>query len=454
MQLSHDQEHALEQAAKWMSGASPPEYERGERGAYYTVGTAHGHPVFSVGGYAGTGKTTILRHLADDRPRAALVTPTHKAAQVLRAKLPVAHGARVQTFHSLIYSPEPLYTCGKRGAPMQLIDCGCPDPDHCECTPAFSPCDSHARQAPDDRYCDPTEELKFNKRKFLAGRIDLMVVDEASMLTEQEVNDLRSYGVPVLLCGDHGQLPPVKAKMNPWIEHPTVTLTVNHRQEDATGIPSAAVLARESGKISLGVHGSSCHVIAASSDAAEQLLERFRPDARSSTLLVQYNKTRASLNKFFHEKLSAGARLHKIVPGERIISLDRQEDVQELDADGQVVNETLIRNGTLATVTEVVSVNSRYTTVTAVLDWDWKGREQVPVLLKMATEQFGKPEQVSYRLKPRGAGLWDYAYASTVHRAQGSEYDRVIILQETKGDKRSLYTAVTRARKALVVLVM
>lgn len=461
MQLSHDQEHALEQAAKWLSGVAAPTYEKRydkDTGDVYTytVGTSHGYPVFSVGGYAGTGKTTILRHLADNHPSAALVTPTHKAAQVLRAKLPVAHGARVQTFHSLIYSPDPQYTCGKRGErmdPPQPVSCACDNRNTCTCTPFFSPCARHAKQAPDGRYCDPYEELKFSKRQFLAGSVSLIVVDEASMLDEAAVNDLRSYGVPVLLCGDSGQLPPVKSTMNSWIQNPTVSLTVNHRQEDATGIPGAAVLARESGTISLGVHGSSCHVIAASSDAAEQLLERFRPDARNSTLLVSYNRTRAGLNKFFHEKISVGAKSHTIVPGERIISLGRQDDAQELDEEGQVVHETLIRSGTFATVTQVISAGPKVTMLTATLDWDWLGRENVPFLLEVATEQFGRPDQLSYKTRPPRAALWDYAYALTVHKAQGSEFSRVVILQETKGDKRSLYTAVTRARDALVVLV-
>jgi hypothetical protein len=140
--------------------------------------------------------------------------------------------------------------------------------------------------------------------------------------------------------------------------------------------------------------------------------------------------------------------------GERIIALDRQEDVQELDSDGNVVNETLIHNGTLATVTKIISTGPRYHLIQAKLDIDWKGRTDTEVLLKVATEQFGVPEQLNYRTKPRGAALWDYAYALTVHKAQGSEFSQVIVFQETIGDKRWLYTACTRARDALIVLTL
>lgn len=457
MQLSSDQEEALKYVAHWQAGSTPPIYStetRNGRRRDIVVGTNHDYQVCSVGGYAGTGKTTILREIASDNPCAVLVTPTHKAAQVLRSKLPPALASRVQTFHSLIYTPDPKVTCEITGSPMQIIDCGCPDDEQCECETKLEPCKYHGARPEgwDAQLCEPKEHLKFVKREHLTGQHDLIIVDEASMLTEQEVNDLRSFGLPLLLVGDHGQLPPVKAKMNPWITNPGFTLTINHRQGEESGIPDAAEEARTYGVLGSDRYGSACYVRAVNSNDAQSLLDRFQPDAREATILVQYNKTRANLNLYFHEKdYGTNAVLY---PGERIIALERQEEAQELDAQGRVINETLIHNGTLATVTSIISTGPRYSMIEAKLDQDWQGRPDVPVLLRVATEQFGKPEQLNFRLKPGGAALWDYAYALTAHKAQGSEFDNVVVWQQTSGDKRWMYTACTRARQALIVLVL
>lgn len=449
MKLSPDQEQALEQVGNWLAAAPLPVYEteiRNGKQRSFTVGTAFGYPVCSVGGYAGTGKTTILRYAAESNPNAVLVTPTHKAAQVLRSKLPGSMGARVRTFHSLIYSPDPRFTCGVSNQEMMLLDS-----DDEEEHVLLSPCNFHVKvhNAVDDSLCDPKEHLKFVKRQQLQGMHDLIIVDEASMLTEQEVNDLRSFGLPVLLVGDHGQLPPVKAKMNPWIASPKITLTVNHRQGEESGIPAAAVDARNDGVLRECSYGSAARVLSVRDPAVSGLLDRFRPDARNYTFLVQYNRTRAALNQMFHDRQYGEQTL---APGDRIISLERQEEAQELDDAGNVVNETLIHNGTLATVTAVLTDGPRYSMIEAELDNDWRGNPGTKVLLKVATEQFGKPEQLSFRTKPHGAALWDYAYALTAHKAQGSEFDNVIVWQETPGDKRWLYTAVTRAKQALIVL--
>lgn len=441
MHLSPDQELAVEYVQKWMQNAGYPEYTADARGNNITVGTSHDYAVCSVGGYAGTGKTTVLQRLAETYPSAVLVTPTHKAAQVLRRKLAGPGAVRVRTFHSLIYTPESTFRCCTSGNEME------PGPEEGQ----LLPCNYHVKyhDAEDDRLCDPQEELKFLKLPYLRGRHDLVIVEEAGMLTEREVNDLRSYGLPVLLTGDHGQLPPVKAKMNPWIEHPSVTLTVNHRQGEDSGIPEAADEARVHGVLYGNSYGSSVRVLEAGSEECRNLLDRFRPDAKEATFLVQFNKTRAALNRYFRQQYGYSEILE---PGDRLIALERQEDVQVVDSYGDVTGETLLFNGMLATVKEQLKETERTVTVIAELDADILGNAGTRVLLRIAKEQLGRPDGLPYRLKPPGSSLWDYAYALTAHKAQGSEFDNVIVWNEQPGDKRWLYTACTRARRGLVVL--
>ncbi len=50
---------------------------------------------------------------------------------------------------------------------------------------------------------------------------------------------------------------------------------------------------------------------------------------------------------------------------------------------------------------------------------------------------------------------FEFAYAVTCHKAQGSEYDFVVVFDESRifdDGARWLYTAITRAKKRLVIL--
>src|ERR1700722_3255496 len=84
MEFSPDQQNAIDEIQAWHGC-----FDNG-KGRQLTLG-----------GYAGCGKTTVVNHLAQEWPHAAVVCPTGKAAQVLRSK-----GTQAQTAHSLIYIPK------------------------------------------------------------------------------------------------------------------------------------------------------------------------------------------------------------------------------------------------------------------------------------------------------------------------------------------------------------
>jgi hypothetical protein len=113
----------------------------------------------TLGGYAGTGKTTVLLALADALPDFAVVAFTGRAASVLRQR-GVDWAA---TIHSTIYRPTVLDDGSVRFRLKPRGDVNC--------------------------------------RGFL--------VDEASMVGSQLQRDLASFGLPIVYFGDHGQLPPV-----------------------------------------------------------------------------------------------------------------------------------------------------------------------------------------------------------------------------------------------------
>ena len=118
--------------------------------------------IFRLFGYAGTGKTTLARHLAEAVDgKVQFAAFTGKAALVMRSK--GCHGA--STIHSLIYRAR----------------------ESGEEIPSFDLWD----EAP-------------------ASKAELIVIDECSMVDAELGRDLMSFGVPLLVLGDPAQLPPIQ----------------------------------------------------------------------------------------------------------------------------------------------------------------------------------------------------------------------------------------------------
>src|SRR6202035_5203735 len=133
-------------------------------------------------GYAGTGKTTLARQVAEGADGKVLFAAfTGKAALVMRSK--GCFGAT--TIHSLIYKPQESATA----------------------TPSFELWD----EAP-------------------ASKAALIVIDECSMVDAELGRDLLSFGVPLLVLGDPAQLPPIQGGGFFTEADPDVMLTEVHRQ--------------------------------------------------------------------------------------------------------------------------------------------------------------------------------------------------------------------------------
>lgn len=137
----------------------------------------HQH-IMTIGGYAGSGKSTCLSHLTDLFPNFAVCCYTGKAANVLRKK----GVAEANTIHSTIYD--------------------CKE-------------DSRGRIK---FYLKPRHKLGF----------DGFFIDEASMVSEEIFKDLCSYDLPLVFVGDHGQLEPIGSDFN-LMKKPEYVLETIHR---------------------------------------------------------------------------------------------------------------------------------------------------------------------------------------------------------------------------------
>ncbi len=151
-------------------------------GSIQSRASATSRPIFRLFGYAGTGKTTLAKHIAEGVDGKVLFAAfTGKAALVMRRK----GCASASTIHSLIYKAR----------------------ESGEEVPSFDLWDD----AP-------------------ASKAKLIVIDECSMVDPELGRDLMSFGVPVLVLGDPAQLPPIQGGGFFTDAEPDVMLTEVHRQ--------------------------------------------------------------------------------------------------------------------------------------------------------------------------------------------------------------------------------
>lgn len=402
--LSEDQADALNRIVKWYADSR-------WSGATLTLG-----------GYAGTGKTTLLgqlpRHLPP-RTQIHYASYTGKAVSVLRTKLPP--GASVTTLHRLLYRPQPRKVCtvSKETVP----------PGGKWCVKHY-PEDQDAGTLPKD--CETVSQLDWTSVESPLEGIDLVVVDEASMINEKIWSDLTKWGVPVLAVGDHGQLPPIKSEFN-LMAKPEIALERILRQAAGSPIIQMATIARKHGVIPYRDFGSGCLKI------KRRELGDFEMDPDEGDLIiVGYNRTRNELNDSFRDQLGRKGHPKK---GDIVICLRNSY-------------EHGIFNGMRGRVVEYEPpMQFRGTTEESTFaDIEMIG-EDFHFTGAVSTEQWGQPKTLNG--VGRHLNLFDYGYAMTCHKSQGSQARRVMVIEERlpqTDHRRWLYTAVTRAIEELIVV--
>lgn len=464
--LSTDQENALDRVATWYDKADPTLVHcNGGKGGFgfngcpsgpHTHGSGEPAPVFSLGGWAGTGKTTLMQALEDQLGvRAVFGAPTHKAAAVLRRKLEGDQAHRVRTYHSLVYHMHANHFCDLTGRKVRRIvdNCTCKQDDACQCPARFDPCGG----APAHERCHIREELEPERREYLGGHRNLVIIDESSMLSDEQVADIRSFGVPVVLVGDHGQLPPVKAEMNRHTLNPDVELTRIHRQGADSGILQAAHDVRRNGHMRQMRYGNGDAVRYRLSDpVVGGIFERWTPGPER-LIVCHRNRLRAELNSAWH----GGGPVR---PGDRVVSLGGRtyETLRvTMDGDGyRTASEFLmVHNGMTGTVLKVMDHHGGPVFDMIVqLDDHVLATPEEPVCLLVGAvcrAQFGAERDLWKNSvdRPRNSRLWDYAYALTAYKAQGSEFDQVVVMDERPPSYAQwLYTSITRAKQAVVAV--
>lgn len=374
MRFSPEQDEALTRVDKWLRQGSSP--------------------LFRLFGYAGTGKTTLARHFAEnvdgDVQFAAF---TGKAAQVLRSK----GATNARTIHSLIYRP--------RGE--EAVE------DETTGKTSISPTFSLNRQSP-------------------VARAKLIIVDECSMVDEALGRDLMSFGTPILVLGDPGQLPPISGG-GFFTEHePDYLLTEIHRQARDNPIISLALDVREGRSLQYGDFGEA-RVISKAEVTQDLVLD-------ADQVLVGTNRTRRRYNARLRELKGFEGPLPQA--GDKMVCL-RNDPAKGL------LNGSLWKVMTASKETVKPGINLL---VSPEEDDPDRGIAKIK-LLKAAFED---PEtEIPWQTKKRYDDF-DYGYALTVHKTQGSQWNNVVLFDESYAFRdtreRWLYTAITRAAERLTVV--
>ncbi len=393
--LSQPQRDALQAIVKWHEDAGPDPLP------------------LTLGGLAGTGKTTLLGLLPEVLPRAsiAFVSFTGKAVSVLASKLPP--DARTSTIHRLLYQPAVTTTC-------TLSDAILPS--------RAARCAAHYRE---ERECPVTQHVSFTPQPYPLDGLDLVVADEASMIPEQLWRDLTSHGVPVLAVGDHGQLPPVRSSFN-LMAAPDLRLEEIHRQAAGSPVLAVARWAREQGHIPHGWYGPDVCKI----HPTDLGYAGLHP-GEADLIICATNATRQYHNaacRAWHGRQGAPQE------GDVVTCLRNNYDEGLFNGQRGVVLDSgpAVHKGAKA---------YRMTVQPGGLDAPWSG--------VVAAAPFGAVTPPAVR--DRDIALFDYGYAVTCHRAQGSQAEKVLVIEEgwpdagTEMRRRWLYTAVTRAERVLTV---
>jgi len=263
-----------------------------------------------------------------------------------------------------------------------------------------------------------------------ASRAGLIVIDECSMVDEELARDLLTFGKPILVLGDPFQLPPVKGGGFFTESQPDVMLTEIHRQAEDNPIIRLSQVVRSGGELRHGAYGETRIVRRNEIDAAAVMA--------ADQVLVGVNRTRRAYNRRLRELNGFEGPLPR--EGDRLVCLRNDR------AKGLI-------NGGLWRVEALGGVKKDFVRLTLRSE-DESHRQPVKAAVLKAFFE-GTDGELGFAAR-RASDEFDYGYALTVHKAQGSQWDHVMLFDESFAFRehraRWLYTGLTRAAKRLTVV--
>lgn len=364
--------------------------------------------VFRLFGYAGTGKTTLAKYIAEHCTRPIFCAFTGKAAHVLRQK-----GCEAFTIHQLIYNPQEKSRKKLQDLEVELAQ---------TIDPAKKEQIEEKIRLEHERLKSPNFILNEDS---VIKDADLVIVDECSMVSEKMAHDLMSFGVSILVLGDPAQLPPTRGSGYFINGAPDFMLTEIHRQAADNPIIQLATSIRQR---NYPVPDGGM-VICWNDVTPENALN-------AEQIIVGRNDTRTGINARMRNLLGRkGAMPEKT---DRLVCLRNNHDIGLL-------------NGAIWNVENALPAKH------GLVDMALRSEDHQCIAVTSHTFYFLEEECKMSWWQRKEAEEFDYGYALTCHKSQGSEWDKVLVFDESSAfganKWKHLYTAVTRAAKELILVV-
>lgn len=423
LEWTTQQKAAIDKVADW--------YHRGDE------------QVFRLFGYAGTGKTTLAHSMVDDlglTGQALYAAYTGKAAYVLRTK--GCGGA--STIHSLIYAVKDKARAKLNELHLQLAG---------ETDLMQRDILTRAIAIEEAKLANPDWILREDSE---LGAAPLLVLDEVSMVSHQIAADLLSFGAKLLVLGDPAQLPPVEGGGYFINAAPDHLLDEIHRSALDSPVTrlATAVRAAPPGDRALGVSGP---------DGDSGRFSRLSGPAELLSfdqVIVGKNATRWQFNEMLRALRGLTGPIPQ--PSDRVIVLANNS-----------ANEVF--NGQQLSI-EQANVNPDFGDVIRLTAVDDEGHGRtLDVWASGFTDIAG--EKLAKRNGRGRIAAATWGHAITCHKSQGSQWDRVLVIDESHvfargayrdhiethgptraeaeahlAGKRWLYTAITRAAQRVAIL--
>lgn len=372
----------------------------------------HNEPYTVISGYAGTGKSTLINFIiaaleVNPEDEVAYITFTGKASEVLREK----GCPNAMTAHKLLY---------------------------------------YSKQMPNGKFF-------YRPRPSLEKDYKVIVVDEVSMLPKDMWDLLLTHGIYVIACGDPFQIPPIdKNQDNDILNNPHIFLDEVMRQAKESDIICLSMDIREGKKIN-PFKGNDTQVFN-KKDLCDGMY--FWADQ----ILVSTNKSRHDINSYIRDDLGRGFEPEI---NDKVICLRNCWDtLSEKQCDPLI-------NGSIGTISamhmesiDYIIMGQKVTAPVLVTDLITSNDEyknlHIDYTALTTGEKFFNPRQEyiirKNKQNPELPIEFNFGYAITGHRAQGSQWNKILVLEESfPFDRiehaRWLYTTVTRAAEKLTLIL-
>jgi len=413
MEWSRNQQVALSKVDRWLKDPTAPQ-------------------VFHLFGYAGTGKTTLARHFAEGVSGQVMFGAfTGKAAHVLQSKGCVG----ATTIHKMIYHSRDkntellvrlsdtleklVHDLKGEGATDAVLN------NH----PKVNELKQDIKKLEENAH-EPFFVLNTDSD---VKRASLVVIDECSMVDAKMGSDLLSFGTKVLVLGDPAQLPPVGGAgyFTEGVE-PDVMLHEIHRQAQESPIIRMATNVRGERPLPLGDWGDGCWVHPQGHKIDQERILAY------DQVIVGKNATRRMTNTRFRTMNNYPGKLP--VVGDKIVCLKNNHELGLL-------------NGAIFHVTGVdgimdKKVHMSITPEDSITSIDVAAHEHYFLGTENDLPWFEKGEAQSF----------DFGYALTCHKAQGSQWRDICVFDQSgifRQDRwKWLYTAITRASESVTIVRM